>query len=136
MENENMLSPGTLTELQPNKEYRFLKIGVPLNKDKIMDTASIFDFDKLVGFKVIDFYKGNRNKKYTTTNTFTETDTSYALGFGVKGKINLGMFGAEAKYMQSRAAGNLNSNVSERALMLYKFDNAEIKLDYGPANKD
>lgn len=125
-----------LVGLRPNSKYSICKIGTPVRYNELLDTAEIFDWEKLNGFNLLDFHLGNAKKEYTTINNFNETESSWALGLGIKGKISYNMLSVESAYTFSKAKANLKSNITESTYMLYKFDDAFIKLNYGAANLD
>ncbi|WP_337045127.1 hypothetical protein [Emticicia sp. 17c] len=125
-----------LVALRPNNAYSLYKIGTPVRYNEVLDTAEIFDLDKLNGAKLLDFQKGSSEKIYSSENTFNETESSWALGLGVSTKINLSTCAIEAKYSMVTARASLTSETREKIFMLYKFDNGIVKLNYGAANND
>ena len=134
--NESLLEEDGLKKLRPNPKYSICKIGTPVRYSELIETAEIFEWDKLNGFKLLDFHLGNARKEYSTINNFNETESGWALGLGIKGKISYNMLSVEGEYTFNRSKANLTSNVTESTYMLYKFDEAFVKLNYGAANLD
>lgn len=125
-----------LTNLRPSKELNTCKIGSTFQGSQLMNTAEVFDLEKLQGFKLLDFHKGNAHKEYTTINHFNETETSWSLGLGISSKFDLSTIAIQAKYGLNIAKANLESITTESVFMYYKFDDAYIKLNYGYSNLD
>lgn len=137
MINKSQIStPGELVLLRPNKDYARYKIGTPVRDTEVNVEAEIFDLSKLEGFKLFDRGKPGGNKEYSSTNNFNESESSYALGLGLKGKLDLTTTGVEAQYMMNIANANLKTQTYESVFMLYKYDGNYIALNFGPSNHD